>query len=140
MASAADCYAGGKIQEPIAVNVPYFDPATMRHHEWVLAQIRGRHHLGIAGEERQRPGPGQLGSDGVLAIGILVHALTWLADRAGVFLDRDASLAWAISVRLCRSRRTRSSSAVGTAITSTVLATASGQPVAARILSTLTFS
>src|SRR5437773_8046501 len=142
MAGAADGNAGGKIQEPIAVNVPDFDTATMRHHERVLARIRGRYHFGVAGQERPRFGSGQFGSDGGMVIGILVHALAWLtgADGRGVFLDRRTSLECAISVRLCRSRRTRSSSAVGAATTSIVSATASGQPVAARILSTLTSS
>ncbi len=79
MAGAADGNAGGEIQEPIAVNVPHFDTATMRHHERVLARIRGRYHLGIAGQECPRFGSGQFGSDGGMAIGILVHALTWLA-------------------------------------------------------------
>src|SRR6266478_3420576 len=140
MAGAADGNAGGEIQEPIAVNVPDFDTAPMRHHERVLARIRGRYYFGIAGQECPRFRSGQFGSDGGMAL--LVHALTWLArtDGRGVFLDRRASPAWAISVRLCRSRRTRSSSAVGAAITAMVSATASGQPVAARILSTLTFS
>src|SRR5438445_149069 len=48
MAGAADGNAGGKIQEPIAINVPNFDTATMRHHERVLARIRGRYYFGIA--------------------------------------------------------------------------------------------
>src|SRR6266567_6752356 len=142
MAGAADGNAGGKIQESIAINVPDFDTATMRHHERVLARIRGRYHLGITGQQCPRFGAGQFRSDGGMAIGILVHAWTWLAktDGRGVFLDRRASPAWAIFVRLCRSRRTSSSSAVGAAITAMVSATASGQPVASRILSTLTFS
>src|SRR6476661_7398553 len=140
MARAADGNAGGKIQEPIAVNVPDFDTAPMRHHKRVLARIRRRYYFGIAGQECPRFRSGQFGSDGGMAL--LVHALTWLAGAtdAEFFLDRPASPAWAIFVRLCRSRRTRSSSVVGTAITSTMSATASGQPVAARILSTLTFS
>src|SRR5437016_12536526 len=142
MAGAADGNAGGKIQEPIAVNVPDFDTATMRHHEWVLARIRGRYHFGIAGQDCPRFGSGQFSSDGGTGIGILVHALDLAcsSDGRGVFFNRRASPAWAISVRLCRSRRTRSSSAVGGATTSMVSATASVQPVAARILSTLTFS
>src|SRR5436190_20752005 len=138
MAGAADGNTGGEVQEPIAVNVPDFDTAPMRHHERVLARIRRRYYFGIAGQECPRFRSGQFGSDGGIAL--LVHALTWLADRRGVFLHRRASPAWAIFVRLCRSRRTRSSSAVGAATTSTVSATASGQPVAPRILSTLTFS
>src|SRR6267154_487612 len=140
MARAADRNAGGKIQEPIAVNVPNFDTATMRHHERVHARIRGRYYFGIAGQECPRLRSGQFSSNGGMAL--LIHALTWLAGAtdAEVFLDRRASPAWAIFVRLCRSRRTRSSSAVGAATTSTVSATDSGQPVAARILSTLTFS
>src|SRR6476659_9198783 len=140
MARAADGNAGGKIQKPIAIDVPDFDTAPMRHHERVLARIRGRYYFGIAGQECPRFGSWQFSSDGGMAL--LVHALTWLAGAtdAEFFLDRPASLAWAIFVRLCRSRRTRNSSALGTAITSTVSATASGQPVAARILSTLTFS
>src|SRR5438132_13887170 len=81
MAGAADGNAGGKIQESIAVNVPDFDTATMRHHEWVLARIRGRYHFGIAGEECPRFGAGQFGSDRGMAIGILVHALTGLPER-----------------------------------------------------------
>src|SRR3989442_14760678 len=103
MAGAADGNAGGEIQESIAVNVPDFDTATMRHHERVLARIGGRYHFGIAGQECPRFGAGQFGSDGGLAIGILVHALSWPAwgDGRGVFLDRRASPAWAISVRLC---------------------------------------
>src|SRR5438445_12375552 len=142
MASAADGNAGGEIQKPIAVNVPNFDTATVRHHERVLARIRGRYYFGIAGQECPRFRSGQFGSDGGIALRILIHALTWLAGApdAEFFLDWRASPAWAIFVRLCRSRRTRSSSAVGAATTSTVSATASGQPVAPRILSTLTFS
>src|ERR1700758_1200736 len=112
MAGAADSNAGGKIQEPIAIYVPNFDTATMRHHEWVLADIRRRHHFGISGQDCARFWAGQFGSDGAPAIGILVHALTWLFNGRGVFLDRSTSPAWAISVRLCRSRSTRSSSAV----------------------------
>src|SRR5438132_5301302 len=140
MAGAADGNAGGEVQEPIAVNVPNFDTAPMRHHERVLARIRRRYYFGIAGQECPRFRSGQFGSDGGMAL--LVHALTWLAGTpdAEFFLDRRASPAWAICVRLYRSRRTRSSSAVGAATTSTVSATASGQPVAARILSTPTFS
>src|SRR5438552_17496729 len=113
MAGAADGNAGGKIQEPIAANGPDFDTATMRHHERVLARIRGRYHFGIAGQECPRFGSGQFGSDGTMAIGILVHAvdLACSSDGGGVLLDRRASPVWAISVRLCRSRRTRSSSA-----------------------------
>src|SRR6267143_6489110 len=142
MTGAAYGNAGGKIQEPIAVNVPDFDAATMRHHEWVLARIRGRYHFGIAGQDCPRFGSGQFGSDSWTGIGILVQGvdLACSSDGRGVFLDRRASPASAISVRLCRSRRTRSSSAVGAATTSMVSATASGQPVAVRILSTLTFS
>src|SRR5437762_2934052 len=142
MAGAADGNAGGKIQESIAVNVPDFDTATMRHHERVLARIRRRYHFGIAGQQCTRFGAGQFGSDGGMVIGILVHALTGLLEPtyAEVFRDRRASPAWAIFVRLCKSRRKRSSSAVGAAITAMVSATASGQPVAPRILSTLTFS
>src|SRR6266513_825414 len=140
MAGAADGNASGKIQKPIAVNVPNVDTATVRHHERVLAWIRGRYYFGIAGQECPRFRSWQFGSDGGMAL--LVHALTWLAEAtdAEFFLDRSASPAWATFVRLCRSRRTRSSSAVGAATTSTVSATDSGQPVAARILSTLTFS
>src|SRR6267142_1047915 len=139
MAGAADGNAGGKIQEPIAIDVPDFDTSPMRHHERVLARIRGRYYFGIAGQECPRFRSGQFSSDGMA---LLVHALIWLAEAtdAGFFLDRRASLAWAICVRLCRSRRMRSSSAVGAATTSMVSATDSGQPVAARILSTLIFS
>src|SRR5712675_1796192 len=135
MAGAADGNASGKIQKPIAVNVPNFDTATVRHHERVLTRIRGRYHFGIAGQECPRFRAGQSGANA--GMGLLIHALTWLAGAtdAEFFLDRSASPAWAIFVRLCRSRRTRSSSAVGAATTSTISATASGQPVAARILS-----
>src|SRR5438874_7756805 len=83
MAGATDGNAGGKIQEPIAVNVPDFDTATMRHHERVLARIRGRYHFGIAGQECPRFRSGQFGSDGGLAIEILVHAFTWLVETTG---------------------------------------------------------
>src|SRR5205814_2526923 len=140
MAGAADGNAGSEIQEPIAINVSDFDTAPMRHHERVLARIRGRYYFGIAGQECPRFRSWQFSSDGGMAL--LVHALTWLAEApaAEFFVDRSASTAWAIFVRLCRSRRTRSSSAVGAATTSTVSATDSGQPVAARILSTVTFS
>src|SRR4029450_4470978 len=140
MAGAADCNAGGEIQEPIAINVPDFDTAPMRHHERVLARIRRRYYFGIAGQECPRFRSGQFGSDGGMAL--FVHALTWLAGApdAEFFLDRRASPAWAIFVRLCKSRRTRSSSVVGAATTSTGSETASGQPVAARIPSTLTLS
>src|SRR6478736_675397 len=140
MAGATYGNSGGEIQEPIAVNVPDFDTAPMRHHERVLAWIRGRYYFGVAGQECPRFRSGQFGSNGGMAL--LIHALTWLARAtdAGFFLHRPASPAWAIFVRLCRSRRTRSSSAVGGATISTASATDSGQPVAARILSTLTFS
>src|SRR5690242_19767964 len=102
MAGAADGNAGGEIQEPIAVNVPDFDTAPMRHHERVLARIRGGHYFGIAGQEYPRFRSGQFGSDGGMAL--LVHALNWLAwvTDAEFFLDRRASPAWAICVRLCR--------------------------------------
>src|SRR6476646_5266808 len=140
MAGATHGNASGKIQKPIAVNVPNFDTSPMRHDERVLARIRGRYYFGIAGQECPRFRSWQFSSDGGMAL--LVHALTWLAEAtdAGFFPDRAASPVWAIFVRLCRSRRTRSSSAVGAATTSMVPATDSGQPVAARILSTLTFS
>src|SRR5438132_2800213 len=140
MAGAADSNARGKIQEPIAIDVPDFDAATVRHHERVLARIRGRYYFGVAGQECPRSRSWQFSSDGGMAL--LIHVLTWPADAtdAEFFLDRHASLAWAIFVRLSRSRRTRSSSAVGTATTSMVSATDSGQPVAAQIPSTLTFS
>jgi hypothetical protein len=49
MARAADGNACGKIQESIAIYVPNFDTATMRHHKRVLARIRRRHHFGISG-------------------------------------------------------------------------------------------
>src|SRR6266568_4564101 len=138
MAGAADGNASGKIQEPIAVNVPRFDTAPVRHHERVLTWIRGRYNFGIAGQECPRFRSGQFRSNGGLAR--LVHPvdLACSSDERGVFLDRLPSPAWAICVRLCRSRRTRSSSTVGAATTSTVSPTTSGQPVASRILSTLT--
>src|SRR4029077_18428263 len=104
MARAADGNACGKIQEPIAIYVPNFDTATMRHHKRVLARIRRRHHFGISGSDCARFWVGQFGSDGAPAIGILVHALTWLVNGRGVVLDRSTSPAGAISVRLCRSR------------------------------------
>src|SRR5207244_3730583 len=102
MAGAADGNAGGKIQEPIAVNVPDFDTASMRHHERVLARIRRRYYFGIAGQECPRFRSGQFGSDGGIALRILIHALTWLAGApdAEFFLDWRASPAWAIFVRL----------------------------------------
>src|SRR5205807_10333091 len=77
MASAADGNAGGKIQEPIAINVPDFDTATMRHHERVLARIRGRYYFGIAGQECPRFRSWQFSSNGGMAL--LIHGLTWLA-------------------------------------------------------------
>src|SRR2546421_1315325 len=106
----------------------------------MLARIRRRHHFGITGQDCPRFGAGQFGSDGGMPL--LVHALTLVVGttRRGILFDRRASMAWAIFVRLCRSRRARSSSAVGAATMSILSATASGQPVAARILSTLTFS
>src|SRR5262249_28342151 len=140
MARAAHGNACGKIQESIAIYVPNFDTATMRHHKRVLAWIRRRHHFGVSGQDCARFWAGQFGSDGAPAIRILVHALTWLVNGRGVFLDRSTSPAWAICVRLWRSRSTRSSSAVGVATTSMLSAIASGQPVAWRFLSTLTFS
>src|SRR5437899_10957234 len=142
MARAADGNAGGKIQEPIAVNVPDFDAATMRHHERVFARIGGRYYFGVASQYCPRFGSRQFRPDGGTAIGILVHAvdLACSTDGRGILLNLRASPAWAISVRLCRSRTTRSASAFGGATTSIVSATASVQPVAARILSTLTFS
>src|SRR3989440_6013691 len=99
MAGAADGNASGEVQEPIAVNVPDFDTAPMRHHERVLARIRGRYYFGIAGQECPRFRSWQFGSDGGMAL--LVHVLTWLAEAkdAEFFLDRSASPAWAIFVR-----------------------------------------
>src|SRR5438270_6661478 len=98
MAGAADGNASGKIQKPIAINVPDLDTATVRHHERVLARIRGRYYFGIAGQERPRFRSGQFGSNGGMAL--LIHALTWLAEAtdAEFFLDRRASFAWAIFV------------------------------------------
>src|SRR6266576_5582679 len=84
MAGAADGNTGGEIQEPIAVNVPNFDTAPMRHHERVLTRIRGRYHFGITGQECPRFRSGQFSSDGGMAL--LVHALTWLAEAT-----RDSS-------------------------------------------------
>src|SRR6266850_2287586 len=78
MAGAADGNAGGKIQEPIAIDVPDFDTAPMRHHKRVLARIRGRYYFGIAGQECPRFRSWQFSSDGGMAL--LVHALTWLAE------------------------------------------------------------
>src|SRR6266566_5303197 len=85
MAGAADGNAGGEIQEPIAVDVPDFDTSPMRHHERVLARIRGRYYFGIAGQECPRFRSWQFSSDGGMAL--LVHALTWLAGAtdAGIF-------------------------------------------------------
>src|SRR5438309_10668623 len=83
MAGAADGNASGKIQKPIAVNVPNFDTATMRHHERVLARIRGRYYFGIAGQECPRFRSGQFGSNGGMAL--LVHALTFWSDGQGIF-------------------------------------------------------
>src|ERR1700720_4721268 len=102
MAGEADGNASRKIQKPIAVNVPNFDTATVRHHERMLARIRGRYYFGIAGQECPRFRSGQFGSNGGMAL--LIHVLSWLADAtdAEFFLDRRASLAWAICVRLCR--------------------------------------
>jgi hypothetical protein len=74
MAGAADGNASGKIQKPIAVNVPNFDTATVRHHERVLARIRGRYYFGIAGQECPRFRSGQFGSNGGMAL--LIHAFT----------------------------------------------------------------
>ena len=93
MAGAADGDAGGKIQEPIAVNIPDFDTATMRHHERVLARIGGRYYFGIAGQEGARFGSGQFRSDSGMAL--LVHAvdLACSSDGRGIFLDRSASSA-----------------------------------------------
>src|SRR5207253_843914 len=142
MAGAANSNTCGKIEEPIAVDVPNFDTATMRHHERMLPRIGGRYDISITGKECPRFGAGQFSANSGTTIGILIHAVDLACSNngRGVFLNRRASPACAISVRLCRSRRTRSSSAVGGATTSTVSATASGQLVAARILSTLTFS
>src|SRR2546423_8438571 len=119
MAGAADGNAGGEVQEPIAVNVPDFDTAPMRHHERMLARIRGRYYFGIAGQERPRFRSGQFGSDGRMAL--LVHVLTWLAGAtdAEFFLDRRAAPAWPICVPLSRSQSTRSPSAAGTPTTPT---------------------
>src|ERR1700731_2915782 len=125
MAGAADGNACGKIQEPIAINVPNFDTPTMGHDERVLARIRRRYHFSITGQDCPRFGSGQFSADSATTIGILVHAVDLACSNngRGVFLIRRASPAWAISVLLCRSRRTRSSSEVGGATTSIVSAT-----------------
>src|SRR5205823_4704263 len=83
MAGAADGNAGSEIQEPIAINVPDFDTAPMRHHERVLARIRGRYYFGIAGQECPRFRSWQFSSDGGMAL--LVHALTFWSDGRGIF-------------------------------------------------------
>src|SRR5438094_5862605 len=85
MAGAADGNAGSEIQEPIAINVPDFDTAPMRHHERVLARIRGRYYFGIAGQECPRFRSWQFSSNGGMAL--LIHALTCLLKRR----TRDSS-------------------------------------------------
>jgi hypothetical protein len=76
MARAADGDAGGEIQEPIAVNVPDFHTATMRHDEWLLARIGWRYHFGIAREDCASFRSGQFRPDSALSMGVFVHALT----------------------------------------------------------------
>src|SRR6266403_4385090 len=83
MTGAADGNAGGKIQEPIAIDVPDFDTSSMRHDERVLARIRGRYYCGIAGQECPRFRSWQFSSDGGMAL--LVHALTFWSDGQGIF-------------------------------------------------------
>src|SRR5258708_15146172 len=100
MTGAADGNACGKIQEPIAIDVPDFDTSPMRHHERVLARIRGRYYFGIAGQECPRFRSWQFSSNG--GMGLVVHAFNWLAEAtgAGFFLDSPALLAWAICRRV----------------------------------------
>src|SRR5438046_2958047 len=104
MARAADGNAGGKIQEPIAVNVPDFDAATMRHHERVFARIGGRYYFGVASQYCPRFGSRQFRPDGVTAIGILVHAvdLACSTDGREVFLGLKANVRRAAGPRLSR--------------------------------------
>src|SRR4029077_6105286 len=71
---ATDCNAGGEIQKTIAVHVPDFHAATMRHDKWIVPRTAGRNHFGIAGKECTRFGSGQLGPDDTMTFGMFVHA------------------------------------------------------------------
>jgi hypothetical protein len=57
----ADRDAGREIKKAIAVDVPDFGSAAMRHDERVVARIRRRAHARVARDHGPRLGSGQLG-------------------------------------------------------------------------------
>ena len=63
MAGGAHRDAGHEVEEAVAVHVPHLGAAAVRHHERVVARVRGRDHLGVAGDHRQRLRAGQGGLD-----------------------------------------------------------------------------
>ncbi len=63
VARRADGDPGREVEEAVAVDVPDFDPAAVRHHERVVARVRGRDDTGVALDDRARLGSRQLGAD-----------------------------------------------------------------------------
>ena len=55
--------AGAEIEEAVAVDVPHFRAAAMRHHERIVARIGRRDHRLVARNHGTRLGAGQLGLD-----------------------------------------------------------------------------
>ena len=55
VAGAAHRDAGGEVEEAVAVDVPDFGAAAVRHHERIVARIRGRDHLGVARDHARAP-------------------------------------------------------------------------------------
>ena len=52
-----------EVEEAVPVHVPHFRALAVRHHERVVARIRWRDHLGVAGNDRLGLGAGKLGRD-----------------------------------------------------------------------------
>ena len=70
--------ARGEIQEAIAIDIPDFRTAAVRHDEWIIARIRRRDDCRVAFDQRARFRTRQLGSDTRLAnhraiVGCCVH-------------------------------------------------------------------
>src|SRR5436190_19528741 len=102
MAGAANSNTCGKIEEPIAVNVPNFDTATMRHDERMLPRIGGRYDISMTGKVCPRLGAGQFSGDRGMTIGMLSHLVDFACSNSGrgVFVSLRASRACGIFVRL----------------------------------------
>ena len=55
--------AGREVEEAVAVHVPDLGAAAVRHHERIVARIRGRDDVGVARKQRAGLGAGKFGLD-----------------------------------------------------------------------------